>query len=197
MNILEFAVLGFSGFMQKILDTISGEQVSSISYLAIYACACFCLLLTAAVIEYIFWTRFRSKALTQYRDHTYNKILSKNIAAFNSENPGAYISALSNDLNQIKDNYIESLPYIVELVLSFVGTIILMLYYDIELALIAVAVSLIPILVSSFRMKQVEVCEESLSVANSRFVNVISEAMHGFRTIKSMKAERQLSKRLL
>lgn len=190
-------VLGFSTFTQKILDTISGEQVSSIPYLVVYAAVCLCFLLVSAWIEYSVWTAFRSRALTQYRGFTYNNILSKNMGAFHSEHSATYLSALSNDLNQIKDNYIEVLPYMVELILSFAGTIVLMVYYDVKLALIAVAISLFPILVSSFRVKQVEVCEEELSVANSRFVGVFAEIMQGFRTIKSMKAEKQLSARLL
>lgn len=190
-------VLGFSSFTQKILDTITGARVSSIPYLVAHSVSCVCFLLVSALLEYHFWTAFRSRAMTQYREFTCNKLLRKNIAAFQLENSATYISALSNDLNQIKDGFIEVLPFIVELVLSFTGTILLMLYYDVKLAMIAVAISLFPILVSSFRLKQVEACEEKLSVTNSEFVDVLSEVMQGFRTIKSMKAEKQLSARLL
>lgn len=191
------SVLSFSRLIQKILDTVSGDSISSVSYLAVYSAICIGLLLVAAIFEYAFWTAFRSRALTQYRQFTCNKILRKGIAAWNHESTAPYISALSNDLNQIKDNYIETLPYIVELVLNFAGAIALMLYYDVKLAAIAFVISLLPIILSSFRLKEVAVCEEKLSVANSNFLGAFAEMLRGFKAIKSMKAEAQISDRLL
>lgn len=191
------ASLVFSTFIQKVLDTISDVEAYSLTYLTVYAAACIICLLIGAVLEYIYWTAFRSRALVQYRENTYNKILDKNIATFNHEKTARYISSLSNDLEQIKENYIESLPYMAETISCFVGTVILMLYYNYKLAAIAFGISLIPIVVSSLRLKEVASCEERLSNANSAFLGVFSEVLHGFRAIKSMKAERSISEKLL
>lgn len=191
------ASLGFSTFVQKVLDTISHVETNSFAYFITFAAVCVFCLLIGAVLEYVFWTAFRSKALLQYRENTYNKILSKNIATFSHENTAKYISSLSNDLEQIKENYIESFPYMAETMLLFAGTIIIMLYYDCTLAAIAFGISLIPIIVSLFRLKEVASCEEKLSVANSAFLGVFSEVLHGFRAIKSMKAEKSISAKLL
>lgn len=191
------ASLGFSAFIQKVLDTISHAETNSIAYLITFAAVCIFCLLTGAVLEYVYWTAFRSRALLQYRENTYQKILGKNVATFRHENTAKYISALSNDLEQIKENYLESLPYMAETVLGFVGTVIIMLYYDATLAAIAFGISLIPIIVSLFRLKEVASCEERLSAANSAFLGVFSEVLHGFRAIKSMKAEKSISAKLL
>ena len=109
------AMLGFSVFTQKVIDTISGERSSTVPYLLLCAAACIGCLLTGAVLEYIFWTAFRSRALTQYRAHVCAKILGKDIAAFRQESSANYTSAISNDLNQIRMNYLEQLPYAAEL----------------------------------------------------------------------------------
>jgi len=208
-NILNFVVsmigvfskvlstLGFSTFVQKILDTISGTNSYNTIYLIVYALVCFTFMLLGAVIEYFYWTAFREKALAQYREHIYNNILSKHISTFDNENTSLYIASMSNDLDQIKDNYIESLPYMVELILSFIGTVILMLYYNIQLALIAFGISIIPIIVSSIRLKDVELCEEKLSTANGDFLGAFVEVLHGFKTIKCMRSEKSISARLL
>ncbi|MDR0889446.1 MAG: ABC transporter ATP-binding protein/permease [Oscillospiraceae bacterium] len=190
-------VLGFSSFIQKILDTISGENVSSIPSLIVYGGICVGFLLIRAIFEYAFWTAFRNRALTQYRHHTYRKILQKSIVAWNRESSAAYLSALSNDLNEIKDNYIEILPYLAELILNFIGTACLMLYYDVKLAGIAFLISLLPIALSSFRMRAVADCEEKLSIANSSFLGSFAQTLRGFKAIKSMRAEAQIADRLL
>lgn len=190
------AMLGFSVFTQKVIDTISGERSSTVPYLLLCAATCIGCLLTGAVLEYIFWTAFRSRALTQYRAHVCAKILGKDIAAFRQESSANYTSAISNDLNQIRMNYLEQLPYAAELLFSFIGTVILMLRYDIKLALIAFSVSLLPILLSSFRMKQIEECESNMALANSRFLGAFAEVLQGFRSIKSVKAERAVVQKL-
>lgn len=191
------SVLGFSAFTQKILDTVSGDQPSSIPYLILFAVGCFLCLLISAGLEYFCWTVFRRQALTRYRAYFCRKVLSKDISAFSRENTGAYASAVSNDLNTIRTSYLESLPYLAELVLNFAGTVVLMLAYDVRLALIAFGVSLLPILLSSFRVNQVAECEEQLAEANGGFLSAFTEMLTGFRAVKSMRAEGSVAARLL
>ena len=191
------SVLGFSAFTQKILDTVSGDQPSPISYLILFAVGCFLCLLISAALEYFCWTVFRRQALTRYRAYFCRKVLSKDISAFSRENTGAYASAVSNDLNTIRTSYLESLPYLAELVLNFAGTVVLMLAYDVRLALIAFGVSLLPILLSSFRVNQVAECEEQLAEANGGFLSAFTEMLTGFRAVKSMRAEGSVAARLL
>lgn len=191
------SVLGFSAFTQKILDTVSGDQPSSIPYLILFAVGCFLCLLISAGLEYFCWTAFRRQALTRYRAYFCRKVLSKDISAFSRENTGAYASAVSNDLNTIRTSYLESLPYLAELVLNFAGTVVLMLAYDVRLALIAFGVSLLPILLSSFRVNQVAECEEQLAEANGGFLSAFTEMLTGFRAVKSMRAEGSVAARLL
>ncbi|MBP5725543.1 MAG: ABC transporter ATP-binding protein, partial [Clostridia bacterium] len=119
------------------------------------------------------------------------------ISAFSRENTGAYASAVSNDLNTVRTCYLESLPYLAELVLNFAGTVVLMLIYDVRLALIAFGVSLLPILLSSFRVNQVAECEEKLAEANGGFLSAFTEMLTGFRAVKSMRAEQSVGARLL
>ena len=191
------SVLGFSTFTQKILDTVSGDNPSPIPYLIFFALGCFLCLLISAGLEYFCWTAFRRQALTRYRAYFCRKILSKDISAFSRENTGSYASAISNDLNTIRQSYLESIPYLAELVLNFVGTVVLMLIYDVRLALIAFGVSLLPILLSSFRVNQVAECEEKLAEANSGFLSAFTEMLTGFRAVKSMRAEQSVAGRLL
>lgn len=191
------SVLGFSAFTQKILDTVSGDQPSPIPYLILFAVGCFLCLLISAGLEYFCWTAFRRQALTRYRAYFCRKVLSKDISAFSRENTGAYASAVSNDLNTIRTSYLESLPYLAELVLNFAGTVVLMLAYDVRLALIAFGVSLLPILLSSFRVNQVAECEEQLAEANGGFLSAFTEMLTGFRAVKSMRAEGSVAARLL
>ena len=164
-----FAGLGFSALMQKIIDTIAKEADYSLQYLLLFSFICVILLIIGGLLEYYCWTAFRSKALEQYKSYTYGDVLKKNIATFDEEDTATYISALSNDLALIMDNYIELIPYAAELIMNFVGTIVMMLYYNVKLSAIVFLISILPLVFSSFRMKEVENSEEGLSNANSFF----------------------------
>lgn len=190
------SLLGFAVFTEKIVDAVSGNRGTSVMELLLLPAVCILLLITSAFLEYHFWTSFRMHALTQYRKYTCDTILAKSIQSFEKENPADYLSALSNDLNQIERQYLEAFPYLVELIMGSAGAVFLMLQYSIRLAGIAFAVSLLPIFLSSFRMKQVEKCEEELSVENSRFTGSFAEMMEGFRPIKCLKAELQIGRKL-
>ena len=191
-----FAGLGFSALMQKIIDTIAKEADYSLQYLLLLSLICVILLIMGGVIEYYCWTAFRSKALEQYKSYTYGDVLKKNIATFDEEDTATYVSALSNDLALIMDNYIELIPYAAELIMNFVGTIVMMFYYSVELSAIAFLISLLPLVFSSFRMKEVENSEEGLSNANSFFLGEFAETLRGFKTIKSAKAEKKIYDKL-
>lgn len=88
------------------------------------------------------------------------------------------------------------IPYSVEIILSFVGTVVLMLSYNLRLAVVAFLLSLLPLAFSLFKMKEVEKGEIALSDANGNFLNAFSEVIRGFQTIKSLKAETQISDKL-
>lgn len=191
-----FAGLGFSALMQKIIDTIAKEADYSLQYLLLFSFICVILLIIGGLLEYYCWTAFRSKALEQYKSYTYGDVLKKNIATFDEEDTATYISALSNDLALIMDNYIELIPYAAELIMNFIGTIVMMLYYNVKLSAIAFLISLLPLVFSSFRMKEVENSEEGLSNANSFFLGKFAEILRGFKTIKSAKAEKKIYAKL-
>lgn len=188
--------LGFSRFTQKVLDVIAGKAAATAPYLLWYAAGCIALMMLGAAAEYQCWTAFRSKALEQYRAYVISGILRKSANALKKESSDAYLSGLSNDLGQIRDNYLEQIPYAAELMLSFAGTVVLMLYYDLRLACVAFAVSLLPLVTASFRLKEVERCETDLSNANSRFLGAFAELLRGFPTIKSMRAEKQMAQQM-
>ena len=162
----------------------------------LFSFICVILLIIGGLLEYYCWTAFRSKALEQYKSYTYGDVLKKNIATFDEEDTAIYISSLSNDLALIMDNYIELIPYAAELIMNFVGTIVMMLYYNVKLSAIAFLISLLPLVFSSFRMKEVENSEEGLSNANSFFLGKFAEILRGFKTIKSAKAEKKIYAKL-
>ncbi len=190
------SALSMAKFTQVIIDQLSGSRAYSLQVLIAWAVIPLVALVIAAVLERHFWTAFRSQALDQYRRTVQQGILSKRLEVFTFEASSDYLSLISNDLNQVKDNYIESIPFIVELIFDFVGALLLMLTFNVRMSLLALALSLIPIAVANLRIKEVEKQELNLAKANARYIRFFSECLHGFRTIKSSRAEKTIEANL-
>ena len=142
------AGLVVSWLIKEVADLIAGESRFKFWMLLIIACAAFGLFALAWVIDRIHLTKFRAKAMQQYRAYVFERLMEKGIQAFSGENSSLYLSALSNDVNTIETDFLAKLQNTVVITVSFVGALGLMIFYSPLLTLIAIGFSLLPIFVS-------------------------------------------------
>ena len=178
---------------KEIIDLIVGVSLFDLQSLLIIALFCGLLLLIGSVIDYCFLSKFRAKAMKQYRTFVFDKILQKGIQAFSSENTSLYISALSNDVNTIEQDYLKPLQSNIEAGLSFVGALALMLWYSPMLTLISIGFSLLPIISSVIFGNIAAMAEKNVSDRKESYTGVQKDALTGFNVIKSFKAEKSIS----
>ena len=141
------AIVG-SWILKEVMDLVAGNSRFDLNTLLTVTVFCVLVLLLCGVIDHYFLAKFRAKAMKQYRSFVFDKILQKGIQAFSKENTSLYISALSNDVNTIEQEYLRPLQTNIEAGLSFVGALALMLWYSPILTLVSIGFSLLPIIVS-------------------------------------------------
>ena len=188
------ANLGISWSLQKVFDVIDGNTSLGLGTVVLISVGFLGLLLLSGTIDYFFLSKFRAKAVKQYRDHVFEELTKKGIQAFASENTATYISALSNDIAAIETNALNVIQGAVQLGLSFVGALVLMLYNSPLLTVIAIAFSLLPIVVSVIFGNKLAVYEKTLSDKKESYLAAVKDALTGFAVIKSFKAERAIAK---
>lgn len=52
---------------------------------------------------------FIRRAITQYKEYVFERLLQKNLRTVSLENTSKYISLLTNDVNSIENNYLSPL----------------------------------------------------------------------------------------
>lgn len=186
--------LAISWLMQETLDTASGVS-GAMGFLQLLALACGVLGLLGLgwVLLYFFLPRFRSQAMSQYRDYAFSQLMKKNIGAFSQEDTSTYVSALSNDASTIELNYINAQFSIVSNLLGFVGAFTMMLYYSPLLTALSALFAMIPMAVSMLVGDRVARVEKAVSDRNASFTATLKDALSGFSVIKSFKAEQQIA----
>ena len=183
-----------SWLIKEIVDLISGISRFTFGTLLMIAGSGLLLMVLAAVIDYIFLSRFRAKAMKQYREYVFLRLLGKGIQAFSGENSSLYLSALSNDVNIIERDFITPLQNVISTAITFVGALGLMLWYSPLLTLISIGFSLLPIIVSIVFGSKAEKAEKAVSDRKEHYTGMLKDTLTGFAVIKSSKAEQNIAR---
>ena len=182
-----------SWLIKEIADLISGDCIYGFKTLLMIACSAFALMFLAWALDWAFLSEFRARAMKQYREYAFDKLMEKGIQAFSGENSSLYISALSNDVNTIEQDFIGQLQNTIQVGIAFIGALCLMLWCSPLLTLIAIGFSLLPILVSVILGNSAAKAEKELSDKKESYTGMLKDALTGFTVIKSFKAEKQIS----
>lgn len=132
------ANLVISWLIKEISDLIAGDCRYAYPTLLIVGGGAFALLISGWILDHFFLSRFRAKALKQYREYAFDRLMEKGILAFSGENTSLYISALSNDVNTVEQDFIGKLQGTIQVAVTFVGALVLMIYYSPLLTLISI-----------------------------------------------------------
>ena len=208
-NLLSFIVLTFTSLFQTaamIILSLMLEKVMAIATAkdldALYEQGIiFLILLVSSVLIYILVTylkpKFQKKAINQYKTNIYEHILDKSIANFNKHNTATYISALTNDVKKIEEDYLFSAFDLITNITLFISTIVVMLLYSPLLTLSGVVLSLLPFIGAIMVGGKLAFHEKEISDQNASFMHFIKDNLIGFSTVKVFKSEKRLKNYLL
>ncbi len=153
----------------------------------------FIIMAVVATVSYLFLMKikpaFKKRALRQYKNNAYEQILNKNIAEFNKSTTSTYVSAFTNDVKVIEENYVFAPFDILTQITLFLSSIIIMLLYSPALTGIAIILSIIPMVVMLLVGGKLSVHETNISDQNEGFMHFLKDNLAGFSTIKVFKAE--------
>ncbi len=182
-----------SWLIQQLIDLIGGYETGfSLLELTFIALAVIGGLVVAGLLEFFSKPRFISRGIAQYKEYVFEELTKKNIAAFSSENSSTYISSLTNDIPAIEKGYLWNTFAMISSFLTFVGAMVLMIWYSPLLTLIAIGLSLLPLFAAIFTGNKVAKEEKKVSDRNELYTATIGDCLTGFSVIKSFKAEAQI-----
>ena len=129
---VSFVQIGLAGLIKKLMDLASEgtlEQLrQELVMVVLFLLGCAAAFFLLRSVKY----NFMRKAVTGYRNLAFREITAHSIGAFNKNNSGNYISALTNDVTSIESNYLLADVGIMEAVLTAVLSLSLMFYYSWE-----------------------------------------------------------------
>ena len=188
-----FLGLGISWLTGELIDTASGNGRWSIGELLVISLVIAAFFLFASYLTYYAKPRYIRKAMQNYKETLFSRLTDKNITSFRSESTATYLSALTNDSVSIETNYLDKEFWFIYRVTSFITSLAMMIFYSPLLTLIAVGVTLLPLVVSLLSGKKLSREEIAVSNRNKSFTATVSDCLNGFSVVKAFRAEKPVT----
>ena len=188
-----FLGLGISWLTGELIDTASGNGRWSIGELLVISLVIATFFLFASYLTYYAKPRYIRKAMQNYKETLFSRLTDKNITSFRSESTATYLSALTNDSVSIETNYLDKEFWFIYRVTSFITSLAMMIFYSPLLTLIAVGVTLLPLVVSLLSGKKLSREEIAVSNRNKSFTATVSDCLNGFSVVKAFRAEKPVT----
>lgn len=175
----------YAYLLQRLLDIANRGNMTDLKNILIFAAGLFIGLFVIQMLMKRFRCAFVRRAMIQYKNLAFKIISNKNITSFAKEKTSSYLSVLTNDATYIEENYLYSFFEIIMLVFSFIGAIVLMLWYNWIMTVAVILSCAIPIMISLIFGNKMSKLEQSISSENENFMGVIKDLLGGFFVIKS------------
>ena len=197
MIVLSIYNIIISWLLQTIIDIVSGNSHMTISEVSAVSLITFLVFIFAYIIYRVARPKYLYESILHYKQCSFERLIDKNISSFQKENTNQYLSMYTNDVKNIEEEYFDSILEIIDLVISFIGALILMLYYSPILTALGIGLSILPIVASLPLTSKMVDAEKKVSDGNSNFVGIMKDILLGFPVIKSFKAEKEMKNNFL
>lgn len=182
-----------SWIIQQLMDTAAGES-GALSFRTLLLISAGFVLLCAglSLLNYASQPRFLERAMRQYKDFAFKKLIGKSISSFRDESAAGYLSALTNDAASIETNYLAQMLAMITKAVTFIGALLLMCRYSLLMTAIAAGLTVLPLIASLLTGNRLQAVESRVSERNEEFTAALSDCLAGFTVVKNFKAEREI-----
>ena len=182
-----------SWIIQQLMDTAAGKS-GALSFRTLLLISAGFVLLCAglSLLNYASQPRFLERAMRQYKDFAFKKLIGKSISSFRDESAAGYLSALTNDAASIETNYLAQMLAMITKAVTFVGALLLMCRYSLLMTAIAAGLTVLPLIASLLTGSRLQAVESRVSERNGEFTAALSDCLAGFTVVKNFKAEREI-----
>lgn len=182
-----------SWIIQQLMDTVAGKS-GALSFRTLLLISAGFVLLCAglSLLNYASQPRFLERAMRQYKDFAFKKLIGKSISSFRDESAAGYLSALTNDAASIETNYLAQMLAMITKAVTFIGALLLMCRYSLLMTAIAAGLTVLPLIASLLTGNRLQAVESRVSERNGEFTAALSDCLAGFTVVKNFRAEREI-----
>lgn len=171
--------------IKEIIDLTTSGNMDLFASKAVTILVLILILLPTLVIINGLRSSFIKKAVLRMKNNYLKRVFDKNINEFRNENNSLYLSALTNDYEQIERNYLEPIIDIINSFINLTAAIILFSIISPWILLIAFGLMAVNLVVSIISAKPLNKHNKQRSKLFEEYTSYVKEVLSAFHIIKT------------
>lgn len=176
---------GIAILLQKVVDVAVTKQTEAFGKLFLFAVGYILVLCVMNYTSALMEKYLSEKMIKQYRRDIFKGIMDRRPIRYYGENTADYISALTNDMKLIEDNYIAALLNTFQLVVMFAVTLVILLILSPMVTAILILTFLLMFLLPATIGRCLEKRQDRVSAQMAAFTEKLKDILSGYEVLRS------------
>ncbi|MDY4251244.1 ABC transporter ATP-binding protein [Clostridium sp.] len=183
----------FAFILQNIIDLAEKGDINSFIK-GILILVFYCIIsLIIEIIQTSFLSIYKKKTMQHIKETIFNGLMKKDIKSFSEENSAKYMSILTNDINMIEQDGLNTIFSLIKDSFMFVISIVSVIYLSIPITIAIFILTLISFIVPQLFSKNIAKKREDYSHALESFTSKTKDILSGFEVIKNFNIINKIS----
>lgn len=167
----------------KAIDIIAGTGEGSLAASLVLMLTVYLLYSGSQLVQGFLSARLSQRIVKRMRQELFGKIVDLPIRYLDTHSHGDVMSRMTNDIENISTTVSQSLPSLFSGVLTILGTVVIMLYYCWQLALLSCATVVLTLLATKVLSKNVRKFSRKRQQLLGQLNGTVEEMISGYRTV--------------
>ncbi len=176
---------GIAIVLQKVVDVAVTKQTEAFGKLFLFAVGYILVLCVMNYTSALMEKYLTEKMIKQYRRDIFKGIMDRRPIRYYRENTADYISALTNDMKLIEDNYIAALLNTFQLAVMFAVTLVILLILSPMVTAILILTFLLMFLLPATIGRCLEKRQDRVSAQMAAFTEKLKDILSGYEVLRS------------
>lgn len=165
------------------IDIIAGTAQGDLSFTLIWMLVVYLLYSASQLVQGLLSARLSQRIVKRMREELFGKIMDLPIQYLDTHSHGDVMSRMTNDIENISTTVSQSLPSLCSGVLTVSGTVVIMLLYCWQLALLSFVTVILTVCVTKILSKKVRKYSGRRQEILGALNGTVEEMISGYRTV--------------
>lgn len=167
----------------KAIDIIAGVAQGNLAHKLILMLVVYLLYSGSQLLQGFFSANLSQRIVKRMRQELFGKIIDLPVKYLDTHSHGDVMSRMTNDIENISTTVSQSLPSLFSGVLTVIGTVVIMLLYCWQLALLSCATVILTVVVTKILSKRVRKFSRRRQKLLGMLNGTVEEMVSGYRTV--------------
>ena len=184
--------VGIAFVLQFIINASTSGNISKLLYFGL-GCLIFMIVYAAVkCFNTVIVRKCIKRILIQIKEDLFTNLISNNSKKLKDNNIAEYISNITNDINILEKEYLESIFLLLTILFNFILGCISITFLNISLAILSIGIGIIVLFVPILFGKKLNILKEEYSKSLSIFTIKVKDIFSGVDLIKSYNLQKKV-----